>query len=290
MRSEQSIVRQLAEQVSPDLLDVDALSYTDTLYSKLRETLESYVRTIHYVIRIKCVLEINSFLDGFFSGRFPTACRLNNVLNSTEIDILLLKILQAGSNDSLYASSQADRAEQFGMSVNAMQTRIHALEDGKDILGHHVQIHIAGRGQTAYDNTIHPVFLTLNLQEVFLLTIQLKQMFKETAYDKLADGIADDVYSQLSDYAKGVLKPHTADLRFETQEILTPTPYRQEQKNIIYYLKSGESCRLTTLDGTEYIGKVESHGNEFFLKSTSGQQIPIPEDHSAYTLFPLNQA
>lgn len=290
LQSGQHIVRQFAEHIRSDLLDQTAVSYTDDLYSKLRESIEDYVRTIHYAARIEYVIEINGFADTFFGGRFQNVCRINNVLNSTEIDILLLKALQAGSDASLYPNSQAERAEQFGMSVNAIQSRIHALEDGKDILGHHVQIRIAGRGQTAYDNTIHPVFLTLNLQEVFFLTVRLKQAFDGTEYAKIADNLANDVYSQLSDYAKGVLKPHTADLVFETNDIHEPVPYRQEQKDVIYYLKSGERCRLITLSGTEYTGKVVCQDNDLILLTSCGERISIPEDRSVYSLMPSDQA
>lgn len=288
--SEQLSIRELIEHLRPTLLDNIALSYTDDLFSELRESVENYVRTILYTSRTKYALEINRYLDTYFNGRFSQVCRLNNVLNSTEIDILLLKVLQAGSNESLYANSQADRADQFGMSVNAIQSRIHALEDGKDILGHHVQIYIAGRGQTAYDNTIHPIFLTLNLQEVFLLTVRLKQVFDGTTFEKLADGIADDIYSQLSDYAKDVLQPHSAGLGFEAQDTQKPTAYRPEQKGIVYYLKSGDPCRLITLDGTEYTGRVEYRDTDFFLLTSCGKHIPIPDDHSAYTLLPCGQA
>ena len=271
-------------------MDKTVSSYTDDQFSELRESVEGYVRTILYTSRIRYATEINSYLETFFNGRFSQVCRLNSVLNSTEIDILLLKALQAGSNESLYANSQADRADQFGMSVNAIQSRIHALEDGKDILGHRVQIHIAGRGQSAYDNTIHPIFLTLNLQEVFLMTVRLKQVFSGTTFEKLADGIVGDIYSQLSDYAKDILQPHTAGLGLEAQDTQKPTAYRPEQMDIVYYLKSGDPCRLFTLDGTEYSGRVECRDNDFFLLTSSGNCIPIPDDHSAYTLLPYDQA
>ena len=288
--SEQHSIRELIDHVGPQLLDRTASSYTDDYFTELREAVEGYVRTILYTSRIRYATEINKHFDTFFNGRFSQLCRLNSVLNSTEIDILLLKALQGGSNESLYANSQADRADQFGMSVNAIHSRIHALEDGKDILGHRVQIHIAGRGQTAYDNTIHPIFLTLNLQEVFLLTVRLKQVFSGTTFEKLADGIANDIYSQMSDYAKDILQPHTAGQGFETQDTKEPTAYRPEQRDIVYYLKSGDPCRLITLDGTEYTGKVEYRDNNFFLLSSSGKRIPIPDDHSAYTLLPYDQA
>ncbi len=130
-----------------EMLGKCAEQFTSEMFSSLRKGIEQYVRGTAYTARIDVAREINAFFDSFFHNDFPKACRLERIFDNTEMDILLLRELQGGSDASRYSYSQESRADRFGMSTNAMQARIHSLERGKEILGHYVKNRYRRAGQ-----------------------------------------------------------------------------------------------------------------------------------------------
>ena len=278
--------------VPEELLCKGLEQYTAEMFSALRKVLEVYASEVAFSGRVEIVREINEICDGFFDYTFSKACQLERVFDNTEMDILLLKELQGGSDESRYNQTQADRAEAFGMSTNAMQARIHSLEQGKEILGHYVKIEIDGRGRTAYDNTIHPVFCALNLKEVYFLTVELQKAFKGTAFTQVAHDISTDIYAQLSEYARDRLRPQIeeAGLEFEQGSVDALIGLREERRDAIYFLKSGLPCVLQLANGENYVGRIQSGESGLALEDSAGQRIPLPEDPHDYVLKPVETA
>lgn len=276
----------LFKNIPADLLNTEPEQFTPALFSALQKAIEKYANHIPFTSRIGCAREINEACDSFFSSTFAKVCRLDRIFDNTEMDILLLKELQGGSNEALYNQTQADRAERFGMSTNAIQARIHALEDGKEVLGHHVKINIDGRGRAAYDNTIHPIFLTLNLKEVYLLTVAMRQVFAGTAFQNLSVSVSSDIYNQLSEYARSILKPHIdeAGIEYEIPSSDKLIDIRTENRDAIYYLKSSEPCRLKLLDGTAYFGKIKVENGFPVFVTEDGEILPLPNNPDTYDL------
>ena len=271
------------------LQELTADQFTPGMFSSLRKAVEQYAGEISFTARIDAAREINECCDAFFNDTFSKACRLEHVFDSTEMDILLVKELQGGSDESRYNQSQMDRAVRFGMSTNAMQARIHALEAGKEILGHYVKIDIAGRGRTAYDNTIHPVFLALNLKEAYLLTVEIRKAFQGTPFEPLSVDISSDVYSQLSSYARDSLQAHIRDAGLDYQEAAPGEliGMREEIHDVIYFLKSGEPCILQLSDGRSFTGTLRTIKNGLVLESSDGSSVTLPEAPEDFFVSPV---
>ena len=286
---EAPVLGKLLHIIPNDLLGRNSEQFTSEQFAALREVIERYARQIVYTARIDAVWEINTFSEQFFNNRFRKLCRLERVFDNTEMDILLLKELQGGSDTLRYNQSQEDRAARFGMSTTAMQKRIYNLENGKEILGHYVKINIDGRGRTAYDNTIHPVFLAMNLKEAYFLTVELRKAFKGTHFEKLAMDISADVYGQLSEYGKNSLRTHIEDegMDFEDPGLESLINLREEGRDAIYFLKSGSPCVLEMLDGRSYTGRIKSCESGLELETQDGNHIPLPDDPNAYSLMPV---
>ena len=276
----------LLSAIPADLSEKSAEQFSPAMFTKLQSAVENYAKGIAYNARLYAARELNECCDAFFNNAFSKVCRLERVFDRTELDVLLLKELQGGSDASLYNQSQADRGVQFGMSTNAVQARIHSLEDGKEILGHYVKIDIAGRARTAYDNTIHPVFLALNLKDAYFLTVELRKAYAGTPYEKLATSLADDIYSQLSDYAKRKLQPHleSAHLAYPLSESGAMIEPRMETYDAIFFLKSGMPCKLILEDGSSYVGTVQTGTNGFVLETADGTLVTLPADRTRYRL------
>ena len=278
--------------IPAELLECDANQFTPARFTMLQKTVENHARSIPFTTRIEFAREINDTCDAFFNYTFAKVCRLDRVFDNTEMDILLLKELQGGSDDTLYDQSQADRAARFGMSTNAMQARIHSLEAGKEILGHHVKIKIDGRGRAAYDNTIHPVFLTLNLKEAYMLTVGMRKAFSGTPFENLSVEVSSDIYAQLSEYARSVLQPHIEEARlgFKAVQPGSFIDTRSESYDAIYFLKSCQPCVLCLLDGTAYTGTIRMADSGFILVAADGTSVKLPENTATYTLEPLTES
>ena len=118
------VLKKMILIVPAELLDQSPEQYTPLLFAALRKAIENYVCGFSFSSRIVVARAINDFCDDFFDYAFQKACRLERVFDSTEMDILLLKALQGGSDAERYNQTQAERALQFGMSTNAMQSRI----------------------------------------------------------------------------------------------------------------------------------------------------------------------
>ena len=59
-----------------------------------------------------------------------------------------------------------------------------------------------------YSSTVHPVFLPLNMTEVYALTVGLKKAFQKKEkplWDTIFNNIAEWIYSQLTDYGKEII-------------------------------------------------------------------------------------
>lgn len=286
--SDIAAVRNAAAAIPQHLLELPVSDYQPFHYQELQRALDAYARSISFLGRLSVCKDINQHLDAFFGSSFERSkpCRLEKIFDSNEIDILLLKLLHGRNQDKLYDFSQADRAEQLGTSINAIQTRIHALEDGKEILGHQVQVRTGGRGRVAYDDTIHPVFLTLNMKEVYFLTIALQQLSQGTPFARLAQGLSNDIYTQLSDYAKSFIDNHAAEkaITLSSSDPMQPIHYRTEVHDLLYYLKSGQRCTMRLLNGNSFTGTVKDDGSCFYLESADGVRTIFPEDSSLYEL------
>lgn len=172
-------------------------------------------------------------------------------------------------------------AEDFGTSRNTIDAYLNDLRDGVDILGKHISLK-PEHGTNHYDPSIHPIFLTLNLSEVVALTVGLKHLFRPGGelenypFNNEYLDIADDVYSQLSEYAKGMVEPHKSTrIRFKKPR----EDYRREREGKDYFLKSPGKCLLLEVEGYDdpLVGHFASLLNEGSIdfETEEGTKISI---------------
>ncbi|MBQ6326573.1 MAG: hypothetical protein IJJ45_12465 [Clostridia bacterium] len=220
----------------------------------LSDLIHAFIRMLPFTERLTAIRQFNELftcgVDGFrFSelqantGR--SYCAVERLFDQTEMEVLLLKRLQNDEYKRLSESGLIDHgggsrqngdsrdrvAKEFRTSPQSLLPYLNRLEHGTNILGHDIRIALSKRG-IAYDDTVHPVFLTLNPSEAALLTIGLKQKYADSDQKVLAERIADDIYSQLSEQVREKIDaqakrvgvgfpenaPQTRDLRQYRQE------------------------------------------------------------------------
>jgi len=146
-------------------------------------------------------------------------------------------------------------ADHFGISERQLNKDLSELQNGDySFLGYNMKINLERRKNT-YDSTIHPVFLPLNLSEVYALTIGLKLTGKGTAFEDVFNYVSDCIYDQLSAYGQSRISEkakeksvpfsdeHQKAYRYE-KEILNTNLKQKRSQMIAYYLKSGALCEV----------------------------------------------
>ena len=229
------------------------------------------------------VKALNVLFDGKgpFANRQDKICSPDRIYDDSEIFVYLLKRLQAGENTDL-TIVRADLADELGISPQSLDKYLLRLKSSKglDILGSKVKIDELRHGKNTYDHTIHPVFLALNLTEVYFLTVKLPSLVKKDQKET-ALGIVGDVYRQLSDYAKAKMDHFfSKESRKEQLKGIQVRGYRNEKKDILYYEKSGEMCSIELKDkgwlsGIILKGDDNSH---YKLQKNNGEVITFTAD------------
>ena len=132
--------------------------------------------------------------------------------------------------------------------------------DGVAFLGQRVKIKEVGRtnGVTQFKSTVHPIFLASNLTQVVVMLEGLQHMMKDEAYRGYAQRLAQNIWSELSDYGKRRIKEVSGMLNLDTSwydEIdnhkssdlfHTEDECSEENglRNILNFFKNGEQCAV----------------------------------------------
>ena len=248
-----------------DLQDKEeARKYMDRIFQKIKKDFWKK----EYLLRIT-----NYFFDYFVTewqgtinrDRFLTA---DKFYDDAELDIKLLKYLQSGEDENTKKTRQGI-ANHFSISDTALKEHLNKLKYGCDLLGEHVQIDLR-RGKNTYDSTVHPLFLALDLSDMYFLSIVLPRLSKGTAYSQTANTIAKRVYEQLSEYASGIIEPIAA---------AEGCDYSQAdgswQGDLAFYEKSGKTCSILYADFEKpLVGHFEMSAEENFVLE-SGERMAI---------------
>lgn len=179
-------------------------------------------------------------------GNTGRICSPDRIYKPEEIIIYLLKRLQSGEDESK-KFIRSELAAELGLSPQSFDKYMQKFgnEKGIDIFGSKIKAELR-HGKNTYDHTVHPVFLALNLTEVHFLTALLPELVKKNkSYEKIALGIAGDVYRQLSDYAKEKMDHFIPkETRNEQLKGIQASGYRKEKDDLPFFRKSSIPCSI----------------------------------------------
>ena len=150
----------------------------------------------------------------------------------------------------------------FFQSDRTIRKDLAAMEEGISFMGQRIQIRKTREGgKIRYQSTLHPVFLPLNLTEVYALTAGLLAIIPRGSplYD-IYQYLAEFIYGQLSDYGRDIIFNAA-----ERERVCLPAPdaaisgsYRDERDLIekrawalAYMLKRFEICSVHYVEGGE---------------------------------------
>ena len=165
--------------------------------------------------------------------------------------------------------------ERFDIDERTRRKDLTALEDGIEVLGSTIRVEKSREyGKDYYKSTVHPVFLPLNLTEVYALTVYLDRAIDENDPNKaVIQNLINRIKVQLSDYAQDKLfqdeKPPAANNDYLNDEELA----RQRDGILMYLMKSGRPCRFLWHD-REYTGRIQYYGKEYHIILKDGSEFP----------------
>ncbi|HHY82992.1 MAG TPA: hypothetical protein GX505_10005 [Clostridiales bacterium] len=132
-------------------------------------------------------------------------------MNAYERQIDLLKTLQQGV-------TKQDLLDHYVVSRKVIEKDLDNLIKGTKILGQHVKIrnYQSEDRKLTYQSTIHPIFLPLNLTEVFYMFLGLKLLSRNYPIEsEIYNSLAYRIYAQLSEYAKSKIGPRVREYGFD---------------------------------------------------------------------------
>lgn len=185
--------------------------------------------------------------------------------------------------------TQKEIAEQFGIDEKTFRDDINALISGFTFMGTTMMISGLNKSGSIYNSPVHPIFLALNTTQVWSLLLGLKLLSKSTIFESDHSVIANLVYSQLTPFARNIVKTESdkqgvefsqRDLQFtNTLDHLKD----RASKQICHYLRKGEACTI------HYFSSDVSHPSKtvvgipsiYIGDSTNFDHIEVKSDKSS---------
>jgi hypothetical protein len=214
------------------------------------------------------------------------SARQHSTLSQTKVfDSPLLRNLEILKFLHGRSSTSAQIAEHFQIDERTARRSINALQRGITVFS--VEIKLQEESRTgheraiSYHSTVHPLFLALNLTEVFALLRLLRNAGEETqALRGFYQELIDDIQAQLSPYARDVLSQAGISLADKPKK----SQYRNEKTGVrswladtlLYLLKSGKEISLTYHDQEDKFiavnGRIKNiERNTLYLRLDNGE-------------------
>ncbi len=157
-----------------------------------------------------------------------------------------------------------DIVAHFFQSDRTVRKDLAALEEGISFMGQHIQISkIREKRKVRYKSTLHPIFLPLNLTEVYALTTGLLTLIpRDNPLYDIYKYLAECIYGQLSIYGRKIIHnaADRADLYFPPVDTSKHASYRDERDLIqkregalMYMLKRFEECDVSYVKDGEVV-------------------------------------
>ena len=169
--------------------------------------------------------------------------------------------------------SVSEISEHFDIDDRTTRQDLQALEDGITVLGSTIRIQKKKGGKYCYRSTLHPIFLPLNLTEVYVLTVYLEQAINanDPNYD-IIRSISSRVKSQLSDYAFSKLFPGESNRKADNSYVEDEKLAHKPEGIIAYLMKSKQPCRFFWKE-EEYEGKIRYKEDKYVIQLTNGRTL-----------------
>ncbi len=212
-----------AKEIIRELLVESGVFYKTINYLNEKKNNKPHINT--YRKRIELLIKNKSFdyredyqrvTNLFFadlpvSFKGPNFVRPEQIRTKQETYVKLVKYLHGG-NDTSISHTRGEIADRFGFDEVSLSHYITELSIGVDIFGTKIKLDNGSRvrrGNNTIEDTIHPVFLGLNISQIIFLTITIQEQAKDLNMSQQKrdeiNELANLFYSQLSEYGRSYI-------------------------------------------------------------------------------------
>lgn len=248
--------------------------FFNTLGEKIEEVgdsdkLDEYVRTLKKgrEMNRKVVVEFYNFIVDEYGLKKPES----DLYNKKYYEYPFERQLEIAKYLHIERTAK-EIIQEFEIDERTMRKDLQELENGITVLGSKIQIKKEKKGRKYYyKTTLHPVFLPLNLTEVYALTVYLDRVIDEKDPNaKIIKNISQRIKSQLSDYAYSKIFGDEIEFRKENKYIDDKEMATQRSGIYMYLMKSGQNCKFIWND-SEYNGTIIYDGEKYRIKLEDGK-------------------
>jgi hypothetical protein len=248
----------------------------DVLAEKIRDSIKKYTRDKDVAIEI-----YKKFL-AFLERKYQMAIRLDfppvSVSNSFERIMYIAKFLQDPSNK---ISDLEDKLLTNSRTIENDLAKLRGQKEPIQICGRKFIVNNINRknGKMMFPSTVHPLFLTCNLTQVYVTLKGLKLMSEDVFRRDYAIAMANSIWKQLSIYGKNRIIYVCENLFYEDTEwyknledvdykaFVSESENSHNGKNVIMEcLKNGKVCHIEYRNDT---------GGTDFLTNCRINRLPI---------------
>ncbi len=178
--------------------------------------------------------------------------------------------------------------EHFNIDERTRRKDLQALEDGIEVLGSTIRIAKERRnGKFFYKSTMHPIFLPLNLTEVYALTTYMERVAGTRGPNAtILSNLSGRIKSQLSDYAFERLFPAEDRSRYQNHYVDDESLAHQREGILMYLMKSGLPCKFFW-KGDAYRGHLEYCRGKYHIILEDGSTLEAPLDEVDFVIESL---
>lgn len=175
----------------------------------------------------------------------------------------------------------------YGVSERTIYEDLDSLEKGIVFMDTKIKVNFNAR-KSEFEDTVHPIFLALNLTEVNLLMNFLPEILKEykqNCHDSFkrkrinrVNTLINRMKIQLSDYAVGELDINCKNID-KTMKYISEKEFIKNDDNYLdYLLKAERKTRSFLINGIEYEGKIDYDDDGYFISTTDNKKIRINKE------------
>ena len=237
------------EELVRDILD-KTLSWikmeSNNFFTYIIDGLNSYPRDKYK--QALCLKHLLCYINEKHSTHFDLEFAEN--YNQPDKSVRLLEILKLLHTNNI---SKSDIADAFRISERALNNDLNALHDGIEFMGAKMQIREFDNENGKYISPNHPIFLTLNSPEVYAMTIGLKLLSENTVFQYPHTNIADQIYSQLSDFGRNMVDKKAAELGIEFEDtdrkfVCSADFVLENNRAFCQYLRDSRLCAVQYME------------------------------------------
>lgn len=247
--------------------------------------IDKYIKDKKSTSMQKIHLEFCKYLEKITNNKYFSSLKNKNI-NITPIERRLDILKESHGYFKI-----SELAKKYDVDQSTINDDIKKIENGIKFMGTEIKpTIICEKTKKRYEDTVHPVFLALNLTEVNTFMKILPEILNEINSEhlerkqqiKMINSIIERMKSQLSNYACKRTKIQHKDikLKFISEKDIVKN---EDSKLCFLYKGMTNDCTITLNGINEYVGRIIRNEDYYAIETTNGEIIKIEkEDNVSY--------